>query len=126
MDKLITVLLLLMAAMCVYPSVGVLSGGMLEKLYGVPIHEPNLLILMRHRAVLYGCIGVFLVFAAFRPGLQLAGLLAGAVALGSYVLISLQVGGYNELLGKLVRADGIAAALALAAALSLVARKGLG
>lgn len=31
--------------------------------------EPNLEILMRHRAVLFGLIGAFMVFAAFKPGI---------------------------------------------------------
>ena len=49
----------------------------MQGLYGIPIDEPNLAILMRHRAVLFGLLGVFMLIAAFRPLYQPLALIAG-------------------------------------------------
>jgi len=49
------------------PLSGVLGSSQLAALYGLTIDEPNLLILMRHRAVLFGLIGAFLLLAVWRP-----------------------------------------------------------
>ncbi|MFN9979701.1 MAG: phosphopantetheine adenylyltransferase, partial [bacterium] len=72
------------------------------------ITDPNLEILMRHRAVLFGMLGAFLIYAAFRPGLQLAALIAGAVSVISFVVIAVLVGGYNTGIARVVTADIVA------------------
>ena len=46
------------------PLAGVLGAGRLSALYGIAFEEPNLVLLMRHRAVLFGLLGVFLAIAA--------------------------------------------------------------
>ena len=47
--------------------VGVLGAERLNQLYGIDASEPNLAVLMRHRAVLFGLLGGFFVLAAFKP-----------------------------------------------------------
>jgi len=37
------------------------------KLYGIPIEDESLIILMRHRGVLLGLVGLALIFAAVKP-----------------------------------------------------------
>jgi hypothetical protein len=90
------------------PLTGVLSVSRLQALYGVTITDPNLEILMRHRAVLFGMLGAFLIYAAFRPGLQLAALIAGAVSVISFLVIAVLVGGYNTGIARVVTADIVA------------------
>jgi predicted phage tail protein len=80
----------------------------LQSLYGVTIDDPNLEILMRHRAVLFGILGAFLIYAAFRPGLQLAALIAGAVSVISFLVIAGMVGSYNTGIARVVTADIVA------------------
>ena len=48
------------------PIIGVLSQEQLEKLYGIPIQGQDMLILMRHRAVLLGLVGGLLVMEGDR------------------------------------------------------------
>ena len=90
------------------PLSGVLSVSRLQSLYGVIITDPNLEILMRHRAVLFGILGAFLIYAAFRPGLQLAALIAGAVSVISFLVIAGMVGSYNTGIARVVTADIVA------------------
>jgi hypothetical protein len=71
---------------------------------------------MRHRAVLFGMLGAFLIYAAFRPGVQLAALIAGAVSVISFLVIAGMVGGYNTAIARVVTADVVAVVcLAIAA-----------
>jgi hypothetical protein len=90
------------------PLTGVLSVSRLQALYGVTITDPNLEILMRHRAVLFGILGAFVISAAFRPGLQLAALIAGAVSVISFLVIAGMIGGYNAGIARVVTADIVA------------------
>ena len=90
------------------PLTGVLGVPRLQALYGVTITDPNLEILTRHRAVLFGVLGAFLIYAAFRPGLQLAALITGAVSVISFLVIAGMIGGYNAGIARVVTADIVA------------------
>ena len=46
-----------------YPLVGVLGAKQLESLYGVDVAAPDLALLLRHRAVLFGLLGALLLAA---------------------------------------------------------------
>ena len=100
------------------PLAGVLGGERLSALYGIRIDEPNLAILMRHRAVLFGLLGAFLIFAAFRPGLQGPALAAGFVSVLSFLYLAWSVGGYNALIARVVTADLVALVCLVAGALA--------
>jgi hypothetical protein len=75
----------------------------------VSFAEPNLAILMRHRAVLFGLLGVFLICAAFQPRWQ-AALVAGGVSVVSFLVLAWSVGDYNRHLARVVQADIVALA----------------
>ena len=115
MEKAVSVLLILVGIIHLLPVTGVLGADRLSALYGLSLQEPNLVILMRHRAVLFGLLGLFLVYAAFRPVLQPMALLAGFVSVLSFIAIAWSVGGYNEAVRRVVIAD-VAAVIALAVA----------
>ena len=66
-----TALILLVAVINLLPVSGVVSSGRLRALYGVPVDEPNLLILLRHRAVLFAIVGGLLVASAALLGAAL-------------------------------------------------------
>lgn len=87
---------------------GVLGSERLVALYGLTFNEPNLAILMRHRAVLFGLLGLFLVFAAFQPPFQTVAFIAGFVSVGSFLGLAWSVGGYNAQVGRVFVADIIA------------------
>ncbi|SIS17698.1 hypothetical protein SAMN05878276_2920 [Aquipseudomonas alcaligenes] len=116
MSKLVAALLLIVGIIHLLPVVGVLGGDRLNSLYGLNLDEPNLQILMRHRAVLFGLLGALLVAAAFLPGLRTLALLAGLVSVVSFLLLAWGTPLYNEALRRVVVADWIALACLLLAA----------
>lgn len=98
------------------PITGVLGGGRLTRLYGVAVDDPNLRILLQHRAVLFGLLGALLIAAALRPELRVVALMGGLVSTVSFLVIAWGVGGYNPQVGRVVTADIVAVALLLVAA----------
>ena len=61
MERVITGLLVLVGIIHLLPVSGVLGAESLAALYGVSLGEPNLEILMRHRAILFASIALFLI-----------------------------------------------------------------
>ena len=108
MRYLLSVMLTVVGIIHLLPLTGVLGVPRLQALYGVTITDPNLEILTRHRAVLFGVLGAFLIYAAFRPGLQLAALITGAVSVISFLVIAGMIGGYNAGIARVVTADIVA------------------
>lgn len=97
------------------PLLGVSGGKGLRALHGIPCDEPNLAILMRHRAVLLGALGVFMIYAAFRPELHSLALVTGLVSVISYLYLVWSTAGHNQHLVRVFKADVIALACLIAA-----------
>jgi hypothetical protein len=110
MRYLISAMLAIVGLIHLLPLAGALGAERLTALYGLPFAEPNLAILMRHRAVLFGLLGGFLVFAAFRPALQAAAFVGGFVSVVSFLAIAASVGGYNGQIARVFTADLVALA----------------
>lgn len=104
----VSVCILVVAAIHLLPVIGVSGQERLQALYGARIDDPDLLILMRHRAVLFGLLGAALLIAAFRADLQGAALIAGAVSIVSFLLIALTTEGYSPQIQRAVLIDVIA------------------
>ena len=117
MQALSTTLILVAALVNLLPVTGVLSAERLQALYGLALEETNLLILMRHRAVLFGSVGGLLIASAFHPPLRPVGLAIGLISMLSFVFIAWLVGTYNAELRRIVVVDLIASAALLCAAL---------
>ncbi|HBX55914.1 phosphopantetheine adenylyltransferase [Pseudomonas sp. UBA2684] len=115
LGKLISALLIIAGIIHLLPLSGVLGAQQLATLYGLSFQEPNLLLLMRSRAVLFGLLGALLVCAAFRPALQPLALIGGLVSVLSFLYLAWSTPGYNDALRRVVIADWVAlACLALA------------
>ena len=99
------------------PLAGVIGPAHLARLYGVVISDPNLIILMRHRAVLLALAGALLLAAAFCDRLRGAAYVAGLVSVVSFLALAWGTGGWNALIGRVVTAD-IMALLCLLVALA--------
>ena len=89
-------------------------AGLLE--VTVSKDDASLRVLMRHRAVLFGLLGVALIVSAFVPGWRLPLALLGLASMVSFIVLAYLEGGGNAAIRRVVRADLIAS-LPLAAAL---------
>lgn len=122
MERAITALLILVGIIHLLPLSGVLGAERLATLYGIAVHGPDLEILMRHRAVLFGLLGCFMVYAAFKPPLQVLAIAGGLVSVVSFMAIAWAAGDYNSALYKVVIADIIAAVALVVAGMLCISR----
>ena len=113
MNKIITCLLVLVGLVHLLPVTGVLGTERLSALYGIPFQDLNLIILMRHRAILFGLLGLFLIAAAFHPPLQPAAFVTGTVSVASFIWLSCSAGSYNAAIARVVWIDLVALACLL-------------
>ncbi|MBH1970424.1 phosphopantetheine adenylyltransferase [Moraxellaceae bacterium AER2_44_116] len=108
MQYLVSVSLFVVGLIHLLPAYGVLGSNQLSKLYDVNVDDPNLQILMRHRAVLFGLLGCFLIGAAFIPSLQGLAFGSAFVSVISYLYLVWSVDGYNQKLKKVFYIDVVA------------------
>ncbi len=105
---LISAMLVIVGLIHLLPSIGVLGATQLARLYGIDCQEANLSILMRHRAVLFALLGVFLIYAAFNHAFQNMALIAGFASISSFIWLALVQGTYNAQLRKVLIIDLLA------------------
>jgi len=108
MRYLISAMLLIVGIIHLLPLSGVFGGEKLYQLYGLALDETNIAILMRHRAVLFGILGLFFVFAAFKPSYQPLAFIAGFASVVSFLLLARSAGEYNAQIARVFAADMIA------------------
>jgi len=92
------------------PSVGVLGAPQLARLYGVPVEGPELLLLMRHRAVLFAILGALLIAAAFLPALRRPVGFAGLVSMLAFVALFWLAPTESEALRRVMWVDAVVSA----------------
>lgn len=108
MRYLLMIAFIIVGIIHILPLLGVVSNERLQQLYGISISDVNLAILLLHRAVLFGIIGIFLCVAAFRQELQIAALCIGFISVLSFLLLAWSIGGYNPQVERVVFADIVA------------------
>jgi len=120
LKNIIAGLMLVVAAIHLIPITGFLGPTRLAALYGIEIDSPELEILMRHRAVLFGILGVFFAYSAFVPAVQPLAFVAAAASLLSFFYLAFKVGRYGHAIRTVVMGD-VVAAVCLVAAMVLYA-----
>lgn len=110
MQKIIAGIFILVGVINLYPLVGILSAKMLSNLYLIDVQDNDLLILLKHRAVLFGLLGGFIIYSAFKPELQWWSIIIGLISMLSFVIIALLIGDYGAGIRKVVIADVVASA----------------
>ena len=99
----------------VLPGLGVLGAQQLATLYGTQITSPDLLLLMRHRAILFVIVGGLLLVSARQPTLQWSAIVAGLVSVLSFMLLAGSPSGLSAQLSKVFYFDVVALLLLLLA-----------
>ena len=72
----------------------VLGADKLSKLYGIQLHDQNVILLLRHRAILFFILGSFFIFSAFKMELRFISYLMAFLSMGSFIMLYL-LGDFN-------------------------------
>lgn len=105
--KLVALILFVTGVVNALPLMGMISGARLQLLYGVAIDDPNLLILMRHRAVLFGLLGGFIIASVFVPGWRTLAIGAALVSMLAFIALAYAQGGFNPAIRNVVVIDAV-------------------
>ena len=124
-ERIITGLMLVVAVIHLLPISGFFGVEQLASLYEIEITDGNLEILMRHRAMLFGILGVFLAYAAFKPSIQPIAFFAAFISVASFFFLSFSIGEFNDAIRKVIIVD-IVAFVALVGAIAIYVAKSNG
>ena len=115
MGRLLSCLFVVAAVINLVPVVGVSSAGRLEAMYRVALPSADLVLLMRHRAVLFAIVGGLLLAAAWRRELRSAAIVAGLASMLSFVVLAVSGPEVNPALVRVTQVD-VVGLVALSAA----------
>lgn len=101
--------LLLAGVVHLLPLSGALGTETLHALYGIDAAEPNLQLLLRHRAILFGLLGAVLLAGAVHSPLRPAAFSIGLGSVLSFVALAALSKGLSPQLAKVVVVDLIVA-----------------
>ena len=108
LTKLVTLLFIIAGLIHLLPSAGFFGGDSFHGLYGLNVVDVNLDIILRHRAVLFFLLGMFLVVAGFVTKIQWPVGIAGMVSALSFIVLAYWLGDYNVQLARVVAFDWLA------------------
>jgi hypothetical protein len=95
------------------PLIGVTGRAALQKAYGIPVESPDLQLLLQHRAVLFGLLGLACLIAAFNAPWRPAVWCAAMISTCSFMLLAWLAPSYNAAIARVVWFDFIAIAMLL-------------
>ena len=105
MSKAITICLVIVGLINFIPVIGVLGAGNIQAAYGISLTSEELMILMRHRALLFGIIGGFILYAAFVRAYQLVAMTMAAISMIGFVVLVYTSGDYNGQISRVMTID---------------------
>jgi hypothetical protein len=116
MSKLIAGFLFIVGVINFLPVIGVISAERIAQAYAIELSGNDLIILMRHRALLFGVVGGFILYSVFVPAFQAAAMVMAAVAMIGYLYLVWAVGGYNDAIQRVATIDLVGIIFLVAAA----------
>ena len=116
MENLYRLILLITGLVHILPFSFLFFTEQLQKSYGVDISDANLQLLLRHRAIFFGLIGVGMILSAIKKSFYGWASAIGLISMLSFVWLFYQIGGINQQLRFVMLIDVfISAALFLTA-----------
>lgn len=103
--KWVTLCLIIVDLINFAPIAGLLGTHKLESAYGITLVSNELIILMKHRALLFGLLGGFILYAAFVPVYQNIAMFMAAPSMTGFAILVLTSDGYNDPLYKVLLID---------------------
>ncbi len=111
----VTALLVLVGLVNFAPVMGLLGAARLDSLYGFGTLEGDLLTLLQHRALLFGILGGFIIWAAFSRQLQPAAMWMAFISMAGFMLLVWLADAPGPALKKVALVDLFACGLLLIA-----------
>lgn len=108
MQTVIAGALLVVAFIHALPLIGLLSKVRVERLYDVTLSDPNVVVLLRHRAALFGVVAFTSTVGAFIPAATDMAIGIGTVSVVSFLVIARLEGPVNAALARVARVDLVA------------------
>ncbi len=102
---IVTALYLIVGLINFAPLMGVLGQARLEALYGIQISSADMLLLLQHRAVLFGIIGGFVLVAAFKTAYRRTASTMAFISMVSFVVLAHIAGPIGVALNKVYWVD---------------------
>ncbi|MFC4605586.1 hypothetical protein [Rhodococcus kronopolitis] len=123
-DKIAALLLVVVGVVHVLPGVVALSPRRAPAVYGITLDDPDLVLLLRHRAIVLALIGVGLIIGAFTPPVRPVVVGAALISLVSFIGLTVRArpGGVNAETRRVAWIDvGAVGLLVIASCLLVVA-----
>jgi hypothetical protein len=107
--KYVSVFALLISGLIhLLPLPGAMGAAVLTRLYGIEVVDASTAIILQHRALLFGVLGLLMFSAIAVPNLRLAVLAVALFSTASFIVVALWVGNYNSAIARVVTADVVA------------------
>lgn len=94
LDKIAAVILFIVGIINLLPVIVFFDQTKTVALYGIPIEGESLTILMRHRGVLLGLLGLALIAAAFKPEFRIWAIAAALISKFAFIFLTFTASGY--------------------------------
>lgn len=115
MENFFRLTLFLSAIVNLLPAIAVFFPSMIISSYGIELHDQNLELVLRHRAVLFLIIGATLMYSAITRRFYVLVTVIGLTSMVSFILLYLLIGsGINALLQRVMWIDVGASILLIA------------
>lgn len=103
--KLFLFFLLAVGLINFIPVLGLLSASQLAAAYGIELNSPELSLLMRHRALLFGLMGGLVLVSLFKPQLQATAMVLSGISMVGFMVLAWPIDGLNEPVTRVFMAD---------------------
>ncbi len=104
-NKLFLLLLFIVGVINFLPVFGLFSANQMAQVYAVDLANNELQMLMRHRALLFGIIGGFVLCALFKPKYQPVAMIMAGISMVGFLVLVWMVGDTNEAILNVTRVD---------------------
>lgn len=108
MELLFRIVLFIVGAINILPSILVFSSKRLSKSYGIEIPNADFELLLKHRAVLFGIVGGLMLYSAITKKHYSLSITVGCISMVSFVVLYFLINGINPNLGKVMKIDVVA------------------
>ncbi|MFT5572647.1 MAG: hypothetical protein ACI9FR_001571 [Cryomorphaceae bacterium] len=103
--NLLTIAFIVAGTIHTMPVIGVFGSDRIKALYDLQVTDPNLLLLLQHRAILFGVVAVILFAAVFNPAYHSLAIGLGTLSMLTFIAFAYFGSGISASLVKVAWVD---------------------